>query len=154
MHCHIMQVLQQRLIWSWNWSKYLTGESARGGLCSSTNILIYNRCNITDVEPDPRHWTISFAWLTWPREVEMFSLSSRQSRYWVLLPLHQVTTHLPSCELTYLTKHGYLLLPCFIHAQVSSKLFRALNTFSRSSNAMEQGVFEIASEWPDTPMHL
>ena len=61
-------------------------------------------------------WTISFSWLMWPRETEMFSLSSRQSRYWVLLPLHQVTTHLPSCELTYLTKHGYLLLPCFIHA--------------------------------------
>ena len=47
-----------------------------------------------------------------------------------------------------------MLHPCFVHVQVSSKLSRALYTFSRSSNAMEQGVFEIASEWPDTPMHL
>ena len=143
-----------------DWSEAEPGESfwwvsRQGGHRSSSNILIDKSLATHKMLSLAFDWTISFSWLMWPRETEMFSLSSRQSRYWVLLPLHQVTTHLPSCELTYLTKHGYLLLPCFVHAQVSSKLFRALYMFSRSSNAVERwGVFEIAAEWPDTPMHL
>ena len=104
-----------------DWSEAESGESfwgvsRQGGHRSSSNILIDKSLVTYKMLSLAFDWTISFSWLMWPRETEMFSLSSRQPRYWVLLPLHQVTTHLPSCELTYLTKHGYLLLPCFIHA--------------------------------------
>ena len=104
-----------------DWSEAESGESfwgvsRQGGHRSSSNILIDKSLATYKMLSLAFDWTISFSWLMWPKEPEMFSLSSRQSRYWVLLPLHQVTTHLPSCELTYLTKHGYLLLPCFIHA--------------------------------------
>ena len=41
-------------------------------------------CSTADVKLGPIHWTISFSWLTWPREVEM--LWSHQPMYLGIAP--------------------------------------------------------------------
>ena len=85
-------------------------------------------CSTADVKLGPIHWTISFSWLTWPREVEM--LSSHQPRYLGIAPS---TTR----YINFLENETWDNWTCTTRWSFSFSK-------SLSCNAMEQGLIEIA----------
>ena len=63
---------------SGDWSKLEQGDEAvfnrwidNGGLCSSSNLIGKSIVKNVDIKPDPINSTVSFACISWPREIEV-----------------------------------------------------------------------------------
>ena len=123
--------LNSNLLDCTGWSRCGTKQNVKNRLKSSSAVqipiaLVFKELSLSKTRSI--HWTISFSWLTWPREVEM--LSSHQPRYLGIAPS---TTR----YINFLENETWDNWTCTTRWSCSFSK-------SLSCNVMEKGLIEIA----------